>query len=240
MQKQNSSKKRLVLSVVSVLIVLALLAGATMAWFTDTEKVNANFEAGVLDISIAGNGETNAALNFQNMRPLTIEQFNAELAYDANGGNIHNANTTGFDGEPIYFQQVTVKNEGTLPAKLQLGVVAGTIPTDCQEANLVDNGNGGLKVGDPATVACANGLAEVVEVYLYKWNPDTAKYERIADVDLADANYEIVMLAAGEEISYVVGARVPETAGNAYQGKHYHASLTVNAAQLDDVSAWNK
>lgn len=31
MQKQNSSKKRLVLSVVSVLIVLALLAGATMA-----------------------------------------------------------------------------------------------------------------------------------------------------------------------------------------------------------------
>lgn len=240
MQKQNSSKKRLVLSIVSVLVVLALLAGATMAWFTDTEKVNANFEAGVLDISIAGNGETNAALNFKNMRPLTIDQFDAELTYDAAGNAIKNANTEGFDGEPVYFQQITVKNEGTLPAKLQLGVVAGTIPADCQEVNLVDNGNGGLKVGDPATVACANGLADVVEVYLYKWNADTAKYERVADVDLADANYEIPMLAAGEEMSYVVGARVPETTGNEYQGKHYHADLVVNAAQLDDVSAWNK
>lgn len=234
--KEQSSKKRLVLSVVSVLVVLALLAGATMAWFTDTEKVNANFEAGVLDISISGNGETNADLTFQNMRPLTLAQFDAELVYDAATGAIRNANTEGFVGEPVYFQQITVKNEGTLPAKLQLGVIAGAIPADCEEANMVDNGNGGMMVGDPATVACTNGLADVVEVYLYKLVD--GKYVRVEDVDLADANYEIAQLSAGEEISYVVGARVPETAGNQYQGKHYHAQLVVNAAQIDDVSAF--
>ena len=48
----KTKKSRVVLSSVSVLLVLSLLAGMTMAWFTDTEKVNANFTAGVLDISV--------------------------------------------------------------------------------------------------------------------------------------------------------------------------------------------
>ena len=46
----KTKKNRVVLSSVSVLLVLSLLAGMTMAWLTDTEKVNANFTAGVLDI----------------------------------------------------------------------------------------------------------------------------------------------------------------------------------------------
>ena len=53
----KTKKSRVVLSSVSVLLVLSLLAGMTMAWFTDTEKVNANFTAGVLDISVKP-GET--------------------------------------------------------------------------------------------------------------------------------------------------------------------------------------
>ena len=48
----KTKKSRVVLSSVSVLLVLSLLAGMTMAWFTDTEKVNGNFTAGVLDISV--------------------------------------------------------------------------------------------------------------------------------------------------------------------------------------------
>ena len=40
-----SSKKRITLSIVSIAALLALLVGVTMAWFTDVERVDANFEA---------------------------------------------------------------------------------------------------------------------------------------------------------------------------------------------------
>ena len=50
-----SSKKRITLSIVSIAALLALLVGVTMAWFTDVERVDANFEAGVLDITVGSN-----------------------------------------------------------------------------------------------------------------------------------------------------------------------------------------
>lgn len=65
-----SSKKRITLSIVSIAALLALLVGVTMAWFTDVERVDANFEAGVLDITV-GSNET---LDFENLRPMASEE----------------------------------------------------------------------------------------------------------------------------------------------------------------------
>ena len=48
----KAKKSRVILSGVSLLLVLCLLAGGTMAWFTDTEKVDTNFTAGILDVSV--------------------------------------------------------------------------------------------------------------------------------------------------------------------------------------------
>ena len=45
-------KRRVLLSGVSILLVLCLLIGWTMAWFTDTEKTDADFTAGVLEITV--------------------------------------------------------------------------------------------------------------------------------------------------------------------------------------------
>ena len=42
----KAKKSRVILSGVSLLLVLCLLVGGTMAWFTDTEKVDTNFTAG--------------------------------------------------------------------------------------------------------------------------------------------------------------------------------------------------
>ena len=50
--EMKAKKSRVILSGVSLLLVLCLLAGGTMAWFTDTEKVATNFSAGILDVSV--------------------------------------------------------------------------------------------------------------------------------------------------------------------------------------------
>ena len=48
----KTKKTRVVLSAISILLVLGILAGGTMAWFTDTEAVQAGVTAGVLDIHV--------------------------------------------------------------------------------------------------------------------------------------------------------------------------------------------
>ena len=72
-----SAKRKLAMSGVAILVVLTLVAGATMAWFTDTEKVNANFKAGILDISVSDDDASDGTeLNFVNMRPMEEDHGN--------------------------------------------------------------------------------------------------------------------------------------------------------------------
>ena len=49
----HGNAKKVMLSVFSVLVVLAMVSGATFAWFTDAGFADINFEAGVLDISVS-------------------------------------------------------------------------------------------------------------------------------------------------------------------------------------------
>ena len=129
----KTKKSRVVLSSVSVLLVLSLLAGMTMAWFTDTEKVNANFTAGVLDISVKPGETDKGDLTFENLRPMLYDNFYKELEPNGNEkwvNDVTQDNTTGLDDEdyapvPAYFKPVVIKNEGTLPAKVKLSLEAG-------------------------------------------------------------------------------------------------------------------
>ena len=82
----GKSGKRLVLSVGTVLTALCVTAGATMAYFNDTEPLAGDFVSGKLDISVtpdqAEPGEQK--IDFENLRPLTEEAFEAELT-EVNG-----------------------------------------------------------------------------------------------------------------------------------------------------------
>ena len=113
-------KRRVLLSGVSILLVLCLLIGGTMAWFTDTEKTDADFTAGVLDITVEPGEGATAPLTFVNLRPMQYQNFLAEINDAGNG----NANVDGYDPKPVYFQPVVVENAGTLPAYIQLSVEA--------------------------------------------------------------------------------------------------------------------
>ena len=125
MKKQSKGKKRIVLSGVAVLTTLALLAGGTMAYFTDTERIGADFQAGVLDIEVSTStdGPITQDMTFTNLRPMELESFEEELNGTDFAGKaadeIVNPNTDGFNPVPVYFHPVTVTNVGSLPAQVR-------------------------------------------------------------------------------------------------------------------------
>ena len=260
----DKTKRHLVLSIVSFLLVLTLLGGTTFAWYRDAERVGSNFQAGVLDVDLTeGNTEEVVPLNFTNLRPLTIDQLRDAFQMDEDGV-ITNKNQEGFEGVPLYFYQVNVENQGSLPMRVTLAVreqkkgndpdlpYGDTIP------NLVDNGSGGVTVDeDEPEIACQNDLRDMLHVQLYQTEKtdggyvlkpveagaDSAAAQKEANPDGTVAlwrdgkasDYQIPeILPAGETTSYIVAAWLPETVGNEGQGKHFHASLYVNAGQVDE------
>lgn len=178
-----------------------MLVGITMAWFTDTEKANANFNAGVLNIEVTPgqpDPETNA-MEFTNLRPMQLDAFQAEL-----GENFANVTTEGFDPIPKYFHPVTVKNAGTLPAQIVLSM-EDFGACENKIANVVDNGNGGVK--QDGEISCAeaftehpqakflhvvNGVVDPAEVtFMVKPKDDpqpVEKFVTVNQVDVTDNN----------------------------------------------------
>lgn len=243
----KASKKRIALSGLSILLVLSLLVGGTMAWFTDTEKVNANFAAGVLDISVTPDKPAGAELEFKNLRPLTLDQFDAELKVNEDG-SISNTNQEGFSSyTPVYFQPVTVHNGGTLPAVINFSVQDMGPMTD-DVINVVDNGTGGVK--QDGVLKCNEApyvLKEVLQIVVYENTAaegEKANWVRVEGVNLNETakdepqGYTLPqVLGADESVQYVIGGYLPDNTGNKYQAKHFHGWFTVNAYQADDPGA---
>lgn len=151
-----SAKRKLAMSGVAILVVLTLVAGATMAWFTDTEKVNANFKAGILDISVSDdNASDGTELNFENMRPMKKDTAIAEMTATLNGTQDYE----GYDPDPVYVQQFAINNAGTLPVKVKLTFEEVDPAADDTIKKIVSNGNGGIRQTEE-TVACNNELGK--------------------------------------------------------------------------------
>lgn len=244
----KTKKSRILLSAVSVLLVFSLLVGGTMAWFTDTEKVDANFTAGILDINVKPDIENQATLEFKNLRPMQYDNFYAELnaAGGANNVAANEMDENDFAPAPVYFQPVKITNDGTLPVKYEISVEDIGAQNDMVK-NVLKNDEGGVyQPKDQLEIPCEEApyiLKDVLKIFVYKnvnnvWtlvegvnlNSVTAKADKEEDVYKADA----IMPAKGEE-TYVIAGYLPEGVTNEYQGKHFHGNVVVNAYQPDST-----
>ena len=137
-----------------------------MAWFTDTEKVNADFKAGILDISVSDDDASDGTeLNFENMRPMTYDTFEEEaletLAMSGTTSSPYDGE--GYDPNPVYVQQFAISNGGTLPVNLKLSFEEVDPPAGDNVPKLVPNGNGGIKnIGE---WKCNNELGKAYNGY---------------------------------------------------------------------------
>lgn len=249
----KANKKRIVLSALSLVLVFCLLAGGTMAWFTDTEKVAGNFSAGILDIEVNpdpenGNFTTTKPMEFKNLRPMLLKNFDKELVeYDeatetfADVNNLENNNQDPEnygDNLPIYFRPVHVENRGTLPIYIHLGMNATA--GDDMEPVLYGDNKYEIDQDQYEDKPCANTLEDALKIFVYKKDGDT--WTRLENINLnketATSNEKICydptdIIGANEEVTYIIGGYLPPEAGNEYQGQHYHGALEVTAQQAD-------
>lgn len=261
----KTKKSRVVLSSISVVLVLSLFAGMTMAWFTDTEKVNGNFMAGVLDISVKP-GETGTdTLEFKNLRPMLKENFEKELKDNGTGEWFNDVTQKGdvdlkdsdYAPVPAYFKPVTITNEGTLPAYISLTVEPKLVKCLGEENTGINSDNKNTVTWDKDhPVTCTNGLQDKLKIFVYRnvamtGNPIWEKVDNInlntgSKTDDEKNQYNPgTVLAAKETVQYVIAGYLPgddkdgKTVDNTYQGKHFHGDVVVNAFQPDDDSRPN-
>ena len=168
-----SAKRKLAMSGVAILVVLTLVAGATMAWFTDTEKVNANFKAGILDISVSDDDAADGTeLTFENMRPMKKDTAIAEMTDTLNGDRTESTyEEEGFKNPTVYVQQFAISNDGTLPVNVKLSFEEVDPAADDKNINIVANGNGGIR--QEGEVDCHNELG--------KWYDKDEAEQAVAD-----------------------------------------------------------
>lgn len=180
-----SAKRKLAMSGVAILVVLTLVAGATMAWFTDTEKVNANFKAGILDISVSDDDASDGTeLNFENMRPMTKDTAIAEMTDTLNGGRTESTyEEEGFKNPTVYVQQFAISNVGTLPVNVKLSFEEVDPAADDKNINIVANGNGGIR--QEGEVDCHNELGK----WYYEDEAEQAVADDPSNRDIYNAKY---------------------------------------------------
>lgn len=180
-----SAKRKLAMSGVAILVVLTLVAGATMAWFIDTEKVNANFKAGILDISVSDDDASDGTeLNFENMRPMKKDTAIAEMTDTLNGDRTESTyEEEGFKNPTVYVQQFAISNVGTLPVNVKLSFEEVDPAADDKNINIVANGNGGIR--QEGEVDCHNELGK----WYYEDEAEQAVADDPSNRDIYNAKY---------------------------------------------------
>ena len=99
-------QRKMLMSIASVLVLVALIAGATMAWFTDSETVAATFTAGTVDVGI------NEPTNIDIVNPGDIINFGAEedseYIYGDGQGSYDRVLQITYDGSKAAYVRVLV------------------------------------------------------------------------------------------------------------------------------------
>lgn len=238
MNKGNTRRNHIVLSAVSLLVVLTLVISATAAWFVDADDTAMNFEAGTFDLSLdtGDGGAGTEPMEFKNLRPLTLEQMEAEA--------LGFAQTLQEDGTvSTAYRPVTVSNAGSLPMQVVLRI-ADAGPKDHTISNVIMRENGGVYQEGKIPCADAYNLKNILKVVLFenKGTEDTPDWQLVRDennvpLDLMETFYQPYTtenpLPAGKSVQYLVGGWIPEVVGNDHQAEHFHANFVVQAGQTE-------
>lgn len=194
-------QRKMLMSIASVLVLVALIAGATMAWFTDSETVAATFTAGTVDVGITDPTDIDI------VNPGDIINFGAE---EDDGYNY-------VRGQGSYDRELQITYEGSKDAYVRVLVGAGWATED--EESVLPNTN--ISIQDVAGDNWILLPGQVDGKYVFELNGIlNGSGEGFGDFDLADvANLPFTVTINGAGT------------GNAYQGAALDMDFEVQAIQ---------
>lgn len=218
MRKNSETKKSLRTSGLALLLCVAMLIGTTFAWFTDSITNSGNvIQSGTLDITA-----TVASIDKAASGTFTIEGINNGQSFgfgealDIEAKNDQGESVNKIINETLWepgqssAKLLTVKNEGSLAAKIKLNF---------------DVKDGGLE----------NALwYDFIQVTEGAVTGQLTKREMSTLKTFAE-NMELP-LAAKSSVQFILVYGMNESAGNEYQGKSFEADVSI-AAKQDTVEA---
>ncbi|MDK2804356.1 MAG: hypothetical protein PWR23_1360 [Peptostreptococcaceae bacterium] len=203
-------QRKMLMSIASVLVLVALIAGATMAWFTDSETVAATFTAGTVDVGI------NEPTDIKIVNPGDIINFGEPQ----DAGYYH-----GFDEDREipqggYDRALKISYTGTKAAYVRVLVGAGWVG-ELANTNL--------------TLEGVEGSHWVLQEDMVD-----GKYVFLLDGILngADEDFGVYDLADVENVPFIVTID-GEGTGNEYQGAALDMEFEVQAVQAANVDQLN-
>ena len=212
MRKHVSTKKALLSSVISLMLCIALLLGATMAWFTDSASNTGNrIESGNLDVDLLmdkqdGNGYISIA--------------------DGEGDIFSESVGNGVLWEPgkTYIVYLQVKNKGNLALKYNINInVSDTDTTDIYNlANVLEYAV--IDDAKPGDIQVNDWAALVATGVHHGSVPNGAM--------TADANGQLFAEEGKDADYFALAVHMKEDAGNEYQGMAICIDIQVVAGQL--------
>lgn len=209
MEKQKSTKRALLLSVLSLLMCVSMLIGSTFAWFSDSVTSGSNkIQAGNLDVDLylwTAEGQS---------KEITDE---SDPIFGANSIAQNNNAATLWEPGKTQVAYLSIKNNGSLDLKYKVAV-------DVRDA---DGEQDLYKVMKYAIINDAK-YADVTA-----W--DTVKGVNVVPgVNATQAND--VALKAGEEHFFALSIHMQEEAGNEYMNGQVDFDVRVLATQLASES----
>lgn len=200
-------QRKMIMSIASVLVLVALIAGATMAWFTDSESVAATFTAGTVNVGI------NDPLDLPIVNP--GDKINFGTAEDL--GYYHNAGGDGIAPQGGYDRILKIEYTGTKAAYVRVLVDAKWANTQLANGNITMT---------PVAGSNWDYVGMVDGKYAFQLNGIlNGSVEKIGV-------YEIANVANVPFILNIDGA----TTGNEYQGMGITMNVEVQAVQAANVN----
>lgn len=207
-------QRKMIMSIASVLVLVALIAGATMAWFTDSETVAATFTAGTVNVGI--NDPTDLPI----VNPGDIIKFGElkDAGYYHNPGTAGNEDTgAGILPQGGYDRILKIEYTGTKAAYVRVLVDAKWANTQLANGNITMT---------PVAGSNWDYVGMVDGKYAFQLNGIlNGSVEKIGV-------YEIANVANVPFILNIDGA----TTGNEYQGMGITMNVEVQAVQAANVN----
>lgn len=204
---KNSTKRSLIMSLLSMALCVSMLIGTTFAWFTDTVTSEGN---------IIKSGKLDAELLYRT-------SLNEDWA-DASKGQIFNYEYW----EPGYVdaKYVQVKNVGNLAFKYRLDIIPvenESVEGQAGDVNLADVIDVYV-VFEPKSELTREAVADMSKVGTLSElmaDPDGAAYGILLPVDVSsdvELSDEDAAIAVEGSVALGIALKMQETAGNEYQG----------------------